>query len=326
MAANRSRAPRRTARRARCLRDLRTDHDVSRLANFALYALQHRGQEWAGIAAADHGGRSSPAEARPGQPGLQGERPRDAGWRACDRTRQVLDDRLQPLGQLPAGPAVGGLGCQPAGGGAGPQRQLDQRGRAARRADGEGVTFRSTSDSEIIAAAIATHDAARIEDAVAEVLPRLKGAFSTVVMTRDRVIGFRDPHGLRRSCSAWCPRSRPASCCATALRASRAPSTSSARSSCETCAGGCLAGPDGLESIQVVDGARQAFCVFEYISFARPDSRMNGNVLQVARGRMGEIRAGSAGRRRPRDPGAGLRQPGGPRLRAGERTSQDDGS
>ena len=45
----------------------------------------------------------------------------------------------------------------------------------------------------------------------------------------------------------------------------------------------------GCSSIQVVEGARKAFCVFEYIYFARPDSRMNDQVLQVARGRMGEI-------------------------------------
>ena len=60
-----------------------------------------------------------------------------------------------------------------------------------------GVSFSSTSDSEIIAALIATHPAEQVEDAVAEVLPRLRGAFSIVAMTKDRVIAFRDPHGLR---------------------------------------------------------------------------------------------------------------------------------
>src|SRR6202044_2591157 len=48
-------------------------------------------------------------------------------------------------------------------------------------------------------------------------------------------------------------------------------------------------GANGLESREVATGERRAFCVFEYISFARPDSRMNDQVLQVARGRMGEI-------------------------------------
>ncbi len=60
-----------------------------------------------------------------------------------------------------------------------------------------GVTFSSTSDSEIIAALIATHPAEQIEDAIADVLPRLRGAFSIVAMTKDRVLAFRDPHGLR---------------------------------------------------------------------------------------------------------------------------------
>ena len=48
---------------------------------------------------------------------------------------------------------------------------------------------------------------------------------------------------------------------------------------------------DGLHYRQVVSGAREAFCVFEYIYFSRPDSRMNGDVLQAMRGRMGEILA-----------------------------------
>ena len=60
-----------------------------------------------------------------------------------------------------------------------------------------GVSFRSTSDSEIIAALLSTHPAETIEDAVEDVLPRLEGAFSTVVMTKDRVVAFRDPAGLR---------------------------------------------------------------------------------------------------------------------------------
>src|SRR5918997_1384620 len=50
----------------------------------------------------------------------------------------------------------------------------------------------------------------------------------------------------------------------------------------------------GLHSRQVVAGAREAFCIFEYIYFARPDSRMNGQVLQAARGKMGEILAREA--------------------------------
>ena len=55
----------------------------------------------------------------------------------------------------------------------------------------------STSNSEIVAALIATHPAELLEDAIADVLARLRGAFSIVAMTKDRVVAFRDPHGLR---------------------------------------------------------------------------------------------------------------------------------
>src|SRR6202034_3931087 len=65
---------------------------------------------------------------------------------------------------------------------------------------GRDVPFRSTSDSEIIAALLATHGATHVEEAVADVLPRLQGAFSTVVMTEEAVVAFRDPHGLRPLC------------------------------------------------------------------------------------------------------------------------------
>src|ERR1039458_9017896 len=60
-----------------------------------------------------------------------------------------------------------------------------------------GVSFSSTPDAEIIPAMIATHPGDRVEDAIADVLPRLRGAFSIVAMTKDRVVAFRDPHGLR---------------------------------------------------------------------------------------------------------------------------------
>jgi amidophosphoribosyltransferase len=155
-----------------------------------------------------------------------------------------------------------------------------------------GVTFSSTSDSEIVAALIATHSAERIEEAIADVLPRLNGAFSIVVMTKDRVVAFRDPHGLRPLSigvldvsdggpERYCVASE--SCAfdiigATLLR--------------EVEPGEIVTlGAEGLESRRVLPDERKAFCVFEYIYFARPDSRMNGQVLQVARGRMGEILA-----------------------------------
>jgi amidophosphoribosyltransferase len=155
---------------------------------------------------------------------------------------------------------------------------------------GRDVPFRSTSDSEIIAALLATHPAERIEDAVADVLPRLQGAFSTVVMTDQAVVAFRDPHGLRplalgmiedlaTGSAVYCVASE--SCAFDLIGATYLRDVQPGEMVTLTAG--------GIRTRMVIEGARRAFCVFEYIYFARPDSRMGGTVLQVARARMGEI-------------------------------------
>jgi len=273
------------------------DHDVSRLAYFALFALQHRGQESAGIAAADHGGQI-------------------VTRRELGLVSQVFNEN--DLATLAGELAIGHVRYSTTGGNHWENAQPVQRsaGSDANRREvalahngnlinavelhaeltARGVSFRSTSDSEIIAALIATHEAERIEDAVADILPRLKGAFSTVVMTRDRVLAFRDPHGLRPLALGELPGVGPGDppryCVASE---SCAFDIIGARLVRDVRPGEVVSiGADGLRSVQVTTGEREAFCVFEYIYFARPDSRMNGQVLQVARGRMGEILAREA--------------------------------
>src|SRR5580693_1933331 len=268
-------------------------HEVSRLSYFALYALQHRGQESAGIAAADRGGNIMTR-------------------RELGLVSQVFSENdLRTLrGEL----AIGHVRYSTTGSNAWENSQPVQRSEGTNGSSRElalahngnlinavelhdelverGVTFSSTSDSEIVAALIATHPAERIEDAIADVLPRLNGAFSIVVMSKDRVVAFRDPHGLRPLSIGALPASggEPVRYCVAS----------------ESCAFDIIGATllrdvtpgeivtldeHGLRSRQVTSGVRRAFCVFEYIYFARPDSRMNGQVLQVARGRMGEILA-----------------------------------
>jgi amidophosphoribosyltransferase len=155
---------------------------------------------------------------------------------------------------------------------------------------GRDVPFRSTSDSEIIAALLATHPAERIEDAVADVLPRLKGAFSTVAMTEDAVVAFRDPHGVRPLALGMIedPESGDAAYCVASE--SCAFDLIGARFLREVLPGEVVTLTErGIQTRMVAAGERRAFCVFENIYFARPDSRVNGTVLQVARARMGEI-------------------------------------
>jgi amidophosphoribosyltransferase len=297
-------------------------HEVSRLSYFALYALQHRGQESAGIAAADRGGQIITR-------------------RELGLVSQVFSENdLRTLrGEL----AIGHVRYSTTGSNAWENSQPVQRSEGTHGSHRElalahngnlinavelhsellarGVTFSSTSDSEIIAALIATHPADAIEDAIADVLPRLRGAFSIVAMTKDRVLAFRDPHGLRPlvigALDAPDPTNAAGGQDSDSTHAGNAkahdpdptrgtdgtggPAYCVASESCafdiigarhlrEVQPGELVSiGEDGIRSRQVVEGARKAFCVFEYIYFARPDSRMNGQALQVARGRMGEI-------------------------------------
>jgi amidophosphoribosyltransferase len=285
-------------------------HEVSRLSYFALYALQHRGQESAGIAAADRGGNIMTR-------------------RELGLVSQVFSENdLRTLqGEL----AIGHVRYSTTGSNAWENSQPVQRSEGTNGSSRElalahngnlinavelhdelserGVTFSSTSDSEIVAALIATHPAQRIEDAIADVLPHLNGAFSIVVMTKDRVVAFRDPHGLRPLALGVLPPTDGAGAGSEDGLPAHSGEPPRYCVASESCAFDIIGakllrdvepgeivtlGEGGLESRRVMPDARKSFCVFEYIYFARPDSRMNGRVLQVARRRMGEILAREA--------------------------------
>ncbi len=268
-------------------------HEVSRLSYFALYALQHRGQESAGIAAADRGGNIMTR-------------------RELGLVSQVFSENdLRTLqGEL----AIGHVRYSTTGSNAWENSQPVHRSTGTNGSSRElalahngnlinavqlhdelaahGVSFSSTSDSEIVAALIATHPAERIEDAIADVLARLNGAFSIVVMTKDRVVAFRDPHGLRPLSIGVLPAANGEQVRYCVASESCAFDIIGATLLRDVAPGEIVTLDErGLHSRQVTSGARKSFCVFEYIYFARPDSRMNDQVLQVARARMGEILA-----------------------------------
>jgi amidophosphoribosyltransferase len=255
------------------------ESDVARLTYFALYALQHRGQESAGIATSESGHIMTL---------------RDLGL-----VSQVFDEsKLRALG---GSLAVGHVRYSTTGSSAWENAQPIYRSDRRELALGhngnlinavelhdelraEGVELRSTSDSELIAALLSTHEAERIEDAVADVVPRLEGALSTVVMTRDTVVAFRDPAGLRplsigRIGDRYCVASE--SCAFDIIGAELLREVGPGEMVSLT--------EGGIETRQVVESKRRAFCVFEHIYFARPDSVLGGTRTQVARRRMGEI-------------------------------------
>ena len=168
--------------------------EVARLAYFGLYALQHRGQESAGIATCEGGHITT--------------------LRELGLVSQVFDE--EKLRALAGDMAIGHVRYSTTGGGAwenaqpvwrddGRELALAHNGNLTNAVElhnelsEAGIELRGTSDSEIIAALLSRRagEGYWIEDAVAEVMPRLEGAYSTVVMTKHAVVAFRDPHGVR---------------------------------------------------------------------------------------------------------------------------------
>jgi amidophosphoribosyltransferase len=253
--------------------------DVSRLTYFALYALQHRGQESAGIATSD---------------GTHIITLRDTGL-----VSQVFDE--EKLRGLTGNMAVGHVRYSTTGSSGWENTQpiyradnhmiaLAHNGNLINAVElhaelrEQGITFRSTSDSEIIAALVSTSEAPTIQEAVAEMMPRLRGAFSTVIANKEMVVAFRDPSGLRPLAlgqigERYCFASE-----------SSAFDIIGAKFLREVEPGEMIALTErGMETTMVVPGERRAFCVFEHIYFARPDTKLEGQLVQQSRGRMGEI-------------------------------------
>src|SRR3954470_24807282 len=167
------------------------EREVARLSYFALYALQHRGQESAGIASAEGGHimtvrdlglvsqvfDEAKLRALAGDMAIGHTRYSTTGSSAWENAQPIYRSDVRDVALAHNGNLINAV-------------ELHSEMRE------KGVGFRSTSDSEIIAALLSTHAADSIEDAVADVVPRLEGAFSTVVMTPNRVVAFRDPTGL----------------------------------------------------------------------------------------------------------------------------------
>ena len=278
------------------------ERDVARLTYFGLFALQHRGQESAGIAVAEHG--------------------RLTALRDLGLVSQVFDE--QKLGGLRGQVAIGHTRYSTTGSSQWANAQpLVQHGRARTVALGHngnlinvgelrdelreaGVPLGTTSDSELIAALIA-NDPAPLEEAVANAMRRLAGAYSIVALSEGRLVGFRDEHGFRPLVIGRIPGgaggdavSRPGAA-GSAPRAcgphhrviatqTRARENVGAEFVREVAPGELVVvDADGLHATQALerpDGG--ALCVWEFFYLARPDSRLEGIEVHNARVRMGE--------------------------------------
>jgi amidophosphoribosyltransferase len=252
--------------------------DAARLAYFGLYALQHRGQESAGIAAGDGGTIRSHKDM-----GLIGA---------------IFDE--QTLADLSGFVAVGHTRYSTTGSSivvnAQPLLESTEIGDFAfahngnltntddlREALGPSTTLQATSDSEVMAKTIVEANGTML-DRIKHVLEVARGAYSIVLATKDELYAFRDPWGVRPLCIGTFPEGGYA-----VASESCALPTIGAHYLREIEAGEIVRiTPHGMESVVVPhEGAHPALCMFEYIYFARPDSMLDGRSIYMARYAMG---------------------------------------
>ncbi len=254
------------------------ERDVARLTFFGLFALQHRGQESAGIAVSDQSHIMVYKEM-----GLVSQVFKEqtlqslSGQLAIGHVRYSTTGSSEWRNAQPVHRARNGSAIALAHNG-----NLVNTDELRRRLVGDGVELSSTSDTEIIAAMLAEHPAPDVKDALRDVIPLLRGAFSAVVLAESEVIGFRDPYGVRplvlgRLEDRYVLASETSALDILGAVAVREIEPGEM----------CWIDAEGYHIERVADGKGEALCVFEFIYFARPDSVMRGQTLYSARSRMG---------------------------------------
>lgn len=261
--------------------------DVAGLAYYGLYALQHRGQESCGIVVNDEGVFSSHKDM-----GLVNEV-------FCAETLSHLPKGNMAVGHVRYGTTGGSKrsNCQPI-------EVNHQKGKMALAHNGNlsnaaelrsmlelsGAIFHTTSDTETIAY-IVTRERLRtpsIEDALSAAMDTLEGAYSLVLMSAQKLICARDPHGFRPLCYGRTPEgiyvAASESCALKAIGAEFVRDLEPGEI--------LVFGPEGIVSRREHCGKqKKKLCVFEYIYFARPDSVIDGVSVHGAHLRAGRILA-----------------------------------
>jgi amidophosphoribosyltransferase len=253
--------------------------EVARVAFFGLYALQHRGQESAGIASGD-GDRIKVRTAM----GLVGQAFQEEDLGGLEGYLAVGHTRYSTTGSNRLNNAQPILSRH-----AGIEIALAHNGNVINAVElkeelaGWGCTFSSSSDSEIIAHLLTHAPASSWEERVAYCMRRLQGAYSLVVMTPDALMGIRDPLGVRPLCigrlnGGWVIASE--SCALDHIGAEYIREIGPGEA--------IMVDGSGLRTLyqREPDGS-VAKCIFEHIYFARPDSILDGKLVYRNRMAMG---------------------------------------
>ncbi|GAB4245312.1 MAG: amidophosphoribosyltransferase [Thermoleophilia bacterium] len=258
------------------------ERDVARLTFFGLFALQHRGQESAGIAVSDHSHILVFREM-----GLVNQVFKEQTLRSLSGQLAIGHVRYSTTGSSewrnaqPLHRSLNGSAIALAHNG-----NLVNTDELRERLSDRGAGLETTSDTEVIAALLAEHPDKDVKSALRRVIPELRGAFSAVLLTEDEVMGFRDPYGIRplvlgRLEGRYVLASETAALDIIGADYVREIQPGEL----------CVLNEDGYHVEQVVHRRRESLCIFEFIYFARPDSVMKGETLYAARSRMGEVLA-----------------------------------
>jgi amidophosphoribosyltransferase len=256
--------------------------EAAKLAYLCLYALQHRGQESAGIASSDGAAisthramglvveifRADVLKNLPGAAAIGHTRYSTAGDTSlCNAQPIVIDCNKGKLALAHNGNLTNALEWR---------RRLEHRGSI----------FQTTSDTEVIVHLIARSAARNLPSAIAEALNHVEGAYSLVLLTRDELYAMRDPRGFRplalgRLNGAWVVASE--TCAFDLINAAYVRDIEPGEL--------VRISKSGLESVRFAPRRQHQQCIFEQVYFARPDSLVFGRPVNESRERMGELLA-----------------------------------
>ena len=256
--------------------------EAAKMAYLGLYALQHRGQESAGIASTDgvdiHVHKSLGHVQEIFTPDVVAQLPGDA---AIGHTRYSTAGDTSLMN---AQPVV--IDCNKGKLALGHNGNLTNAIEVRRRLEHRGSIFQSTSDTEVIVHLIARSSARNLSGAIADALNQVEGAYSLLLLTRDEIYAIRDPRGFRPLClgrlnGAWVAASE--TCAFDLIDAEYVREVEPGEM--------VRISRSGIESIRFAPEKPHQYCIFEHVYFSRPDSVVFGRPVNESRERLGRLLA-----------------------------------
>ena len=254
--------------------------EASKLTYFGLYALQHRGQESAGIVVSD-GQRVVEHKAMGLVPDIFKEEvlERLKGHMALGHVRYSTTGSSLLVNAQPFRIRHAGKTLAIAHNG-----NLVNARQIRTGLESQGSIFQTTSDSGVVLHLAAKAMRKGLEEAMVQAMGQVKGAYSMVIMTEDSLIALRDPHGFRPLClgrlnSGYVITSE--TCALDLVEATYIREVEPGEI--------LIINREGLKSIQPEEPSRKAQCIFELIYFARPDSHVFGQNVYLFRKKQGEL-------------------------------------